>query len=210
MLFNLPAMLGLFAAARPLVRTIYGEQWIPCVPYLQILSLAGILWPLHVINLSVLQAQGRSDLFFRLEVIKKCVGIAIVSVSCFFGLKALAWSTVGMSAVCFLLNAHYTGKFLNYSAKSQIRDVLPLALASGIMLAFIIPLGLMRGASAPLLAAAQVFVGVAVYAVACYLMAIPAFNEITQHIRSGWARFQRRASSASANTSIALDSQKLR
>jgi len=71
MMLNIPAMLGIAVTARLLVLIVFGEKWLPCVEYLQILCLGGIFLPLHVLNLNVLTAQGHSNLFFRLELIKK-------------------------------------------------------------------------------------------------------------------------------------------
>ena len=68
---NFPLMIGLAVVAKPLVLVLLTEKWLPCVPYLQLLCMVGMLYPLHAINLNVLMAQGRSDLFFRLEIYKK-------------------------------------------------------------------------------------------------------------------------------------------
>ncbi len=89
MMINIPIMIGLVVTARYVVLVLFGNQWLPSVPYLKILSVGGILWPLHVINLSVLKAQGHSNLFFRLEIIKKFVGIILVGGACFLGLQRL-------------------------------------------------------------------------------------------------------------------------
>jgi O-antigen/teichoic acid export membrane protein len=71
MFVNLPVLVGIIILAEPLVLTLFGEQWLPCVPILQVLGLGGLLWPMHVMNLNILIAQGRSDLNFRIEIFKK-------------------------------------------------------------------------------------------------------------------------------------------
>ena len=96
MMLNIPVMLGMAVTARLLVLVLFGKQWLPCVQYLQILCLGGIFWPLHVLNLEILTAQGHSNLFFRLEVIKKVVGIVILGSACFFGINAIAWSMLSL------------------------------------------------------------------------------------------------------------------
>ena len=130
MLANVPAMLGLIAVAEPLVLTLFGEDWLPVAPLLQVLCLAGIFWPLHVINLNVLMAQGHSSLFFRLEVIKKVIGVVLLLVAFPYGTMAIAWSTVAFGAVAFIINAYYSGKFLDYGAWSQAKDTFPILMIS--------------------------------------------------------------------------------
>ena len=78
-MMNFPLMIGLAVVARPLVLVLLTEKWVPAVPYLQLLCIAGLLFPLHLMNLNVLQALGRSDLFLRLEIIKK--GMIAINIS---------------------------------------------------------------------------------------------------------------------------------
>jgi O-antigen/teichoic acid export membrane protein len=126
MLVNVPMMLGLAAVARPLVLTLLGPQWLPAVPMLQVLCLAGVFWPLHVINLNVLMAQGHSRLFFRLEVVKKLLGLVLLLAGALFGVMGIAWSQVVFGGVGFTINAYYTSRHLGYGAVEQTRDTLPV------------------------------------------------------------------------------------
>lgn len=125
MLLNVPMMLGLAAVAEPLVLTLFGQQWLPAVPIMQVLCLGGVLWPLHVINLNVLMAQGYSDLLFRLEVAKKILGVGLLAVGTYFGVMGIAWSQVVFGILAFAINAHYTKRHLDYGTVAQIRDFLP-------------------------------------------------------------------------------------
>ncbi len=135
MLINIPMMLGLMVVAEPAVLTLFGEQWLPAVPILQVLCLAGVFWPLHVINLNVLLAQGHSRLFFRLGVVKQCIGIGLLIAGTAYGVMGIAWSQVIYGIVAFAINAHYTRTHLGYGLWQQIGDFLPtLALASGMAL----------------------------------------------------------------------------
>ena len=133
MLLNLPMMIGLAAIAEPALITLLGEKWLPAAPIMQVLCLAGVFWPLHVINLNVLLAQGHSGLFFRLEVVKKCLGIALLGVGTFFGVMGIAWSTVAFGVIAFGINAHYSKKFLGYGALAQVKDFAPIAGVSAAM-----------------------------------------------------------------------------
>ena len=133
MLINVPLMLGIAATAEPLVLTLFGTQWLPAVPFLQVLSLGAVLWPLHVINLNVLMAQGHSHLFFRLEVIKKILGTALLVAGTFYGVMGIAWGQVIFGVLAFVINAYYSQRFLDYGVFSQTRDFLATLTISVVM-----------------------------------------------------------------------------
>lgn len=142
MLFNAPAMLGLAAVAEPLVLVLFGEQWLEAVPFLQVLCLAGLLMPMHVFNLHALMALGRSDLFFRLELMKKSISIIILFAFAAFGALAIAWGMVLASLISYFINAHYSGKLLRYSAAAQLRDTGPIIGAAAAMAVSVTGLGM--------------------------------------------------------------------
>ncbi|MBX3489214.1 lipopolysaccharide biosynthesis protein [Parvibaculum sp.] len=138
MLINVPSMIGLAALAGPVIDLLFGDAWLPAAPILTVLCLAGILWPLHVINLNVLMAQGHSRLFFRLEVVKTAIGAVAMIGGAAFGPLGVAWAVVLSSILAFLINAHYTNKLLGYGARAQVADfasVLLLALPMGLAVA---------------------------------------------------------------------------
>lgn len=122
MLITTPTMMGLAVLAEPLIALVFGERWRPAAPILQVLCFVGLLYPLHVINLNVLQAHGRSNLFFRLELAKKSSGVALLILGSFYGLLGIAVARGLSSLVALGLNGFYTGKFLNYGIKTQIKD----------------------------------------------------------------------------------------
>lgn len=118
-------MLGLAAVAKPLVLALIGEQWLPCVPFLQIICLQMMLYPLHSLNLNMLQVQGRSDLFLKLEIIKKIIAVGPLLLGIFVNIYWMLGSSVITGFIAYYLNAYYSGPFLNYSIKEQIIDILP-------------------------------------------------------------------------------------
>ena len=134
MLFNIPAMLGLFVVAEPLVLFLFGEKWAPSIPLLQALSLAGLVWPMQVINLNVLIAQGRSREFLKLEVVKKLIGIGIMIAAAIQGVLFLAWAQVLLGAIALLINTYYSGKLLNYGVVAQMRDIARITGAGIVMM----------------------------------------------------------------------------
>jgi len=186
MLLNVPAMLGLMVVARPLIVAVFGINWAGCVPYLQILCLAGVLWPLHVLNLSGLKAMGRSDLFFRLEVIKKAVGVCILVGSCLISITAMAWGMVLTSIVCVGINTYYTGVLLDYPLSRQIRDLLPCALPAGSMVACVWPFSLMTSVSPAALLGFQVSAGLIAYVATCVLLKNESFHYALRELRLGF------------------------
>jgi teichuronic acid exporter len=122
-LFAFPIMALLSSVSQPMVATLIGEKWLPCVPYLRWLCLVGALFPLHAMNLSLLTAIGRSDLFLRLAVIKKIFVVINLVVLYFLGVQCMIYG-MGVASICALLiNTYYTNKFINYSFLSQVRDV---------------------------------------------------------------------------------------
>ena len=136
MLINMPVMISVIVLAEPLVVTLFGDQWLPCVPMLQVLGLSGILWPLSILNLNVLRAQGHSDLRFRIEIVTKVTAIILTIVASYYGIMAIAWSQVMISVCAYYLNTHYTKVLLAYGGLSQLQDlamnfvaVIPMAAA---------------------------------------------------------------------------------
>lgn len=132
-LINAPAMFGMAALADPLVRVLFGAQWLPAVPSLRVLCLACILLPLHVINLNVLMAQGHSKLMLRLEVIKKVLGVVLTCIGALFGVLGVAWSQVIFSVLALFINAHYSKRFLQYGFVEQLLDFSPPLVVAGLM-----------------------------------------------------------------------------
>jgi O-antigen/teichoic acid export membrane protein len=128
-----PLMVGLAVIAEPLVTILLTEKWLPAVPFLQIYCISYALWPIHTANLQAINALGRSDIFLKLEIIKKIIGLAILSVTVFYGVYAIALGVVVSGLVSSLINAYPNHKLLNYSYREQWKDVMPSVLLSLIM-----------------------------------------------------------------------------
>jgi len=135
-----PLLIFLAVLAEPLFRFLFTEKWLPAVPYFQILCANGILYPIHAYNLNILKVKGRSDLFLKLEVIKKVVLLGVILLSFPFGIYGLLFGSVFFSIGAFFINTHYTAKYLNYTSFEQIKHLAPtivLSLFVGLMLFFI-------------------------------------------------------------------------
>ncbi len=178
MLVNAPVVLGLLAVSEPLVSTLFGENWLPSVPYLQVLCLVGLIWPLNRINLSVLVAQGYSKLFFRLELIKKFFGIFALILVSSYGVLAIAWSQVAVAFIAYLVNTYFTRVHLDYSALKQLRDVMPYFLASGIMLLVLTLVSISLSSTNPaILLVIQIALAIIVYGSLCHVLRLSAYVE---------------------------------
>jgi len=127
-----PLMLGLAAMAEPLFAMVLGPEWVPAVPYFQILSLAAILHPIHAFNVNVLKVYGRSDLFLKLEVFKKAILTLALIIGFQFGVIGLVWSSVFTSIISLAINMYYSSKLIDYSTKRQFLDMLPILLLASL------------------------------------------------------------------------------
>lgn len=125
MLIIFVLMLGMAAIAEPLVLALIGEKWMTSVVYLQLLCFVGMLYPLHALNLNMLQVQGRSDLFLKLEIIKKLLAIPIIVIGILFGIKILILGMIVHSIIALYLNSYWSGKFIGYPFSEQLKDILP-------------------------------------------------------------------------------------
>jgi teichuronic acid exporter len=177
MLINAPMMLGLLATAEPVIRTLYGPRWLPAVPALKVLCLAGMLWPLHVINLSVLTAQGYSHLFFRLEIAKKVVGVTLLIAGAHYGVIGIAWSQVAFGLLAFFINAHFTRAVLGYSGWQQTCDFAPVLGASAFMGLVVAFVGIMWRGPAGLELPLQIVIGILIFVAICVTFRLEAFQE---------------------------------
>lgn len=125
-----PIMTGMAGVAKPLVLSILTEKWLYSSVLLVPICLTGMWFPIHAINLNLLQVKGRSDLFFKLEIWKKVIGVIILIVTIPFGLYWMCWGLVFSTLLCLILNTHYTGLLINLGFIQQMKDLLPILILS--------------------------------------------------------------------------------
>ena len=133
-----PMMLGAAAMAKPLFLLILGEQWLPAVPFFQILCFSGIFYPIHSFNINVLKVYGRSDLFLKLELIKKALITISILIGFQFGIYGLVWSSVFTSFVGLLINTHYSSREIHYTTWEQVKDLSTTLVKAGFMAGFML------------------------------------------------------------------------
>lgn len=125
-----PLMVGMAAVADPLVRIVLTDKWSGAIYLLQILCF-GLMWyPIHAINLNLLQVKGRSDFFLKLEVVKKVQGVIILCATLPLGLVAMCYGQVAGSLLSLIYNTYYTKKLIGYGYFAQMRDLLHILLLS--------------------------------------------------------------------------------
>ena len=120
-----PILIFMAVLAEPLFRFLLTEKWLPAVPYFQILCFNGILFPIHSYNLNILKVKGRTDLYLKVEIIKKIATIMVIVMTFKFGIYGLLYCSVFLSIIEFFINTHYTNKILNYSSFEQFKDLIP-------------------------------------------------------------------------------------
>lgn len=118
-----PMMFILILTAKEGFLLLFGEKWLPSVPYFQILCFASIVRPISSYNLNVLKVKGRSDLFLKVEVIKKVIGVVGIIIGIPFGIMGLVLSLTLTSFIFVFVNMFYCGKLIKYSVYSQLRDI---------------------------------------------------------------------------------------
>jgi len=135
-------MFGMAAVAEPMIITLIGEKWRPSIIYLQMLCFVGMMYPLQALNLNMLQIQGRSDLFLKLEIIKKILAVPTIIAGIFWGIKIMIAGMMINTLIAYYLNSYWSGKMIGYSTKQQIGDILPSFSLALIMAAVVYILGL--------------------------------------------------------------------
>lgn len=127
-----PVMLILILVAEPLFRFVLTEKWLPAVPYFQILCISAIVYPLSMYNLNIILAKGRSDLHFKLEIIKKGASVLFLLLVFPFGIWGVVYAAAISMFIHAFVNSFYSGRLINYPLTEQLKNLLPILLIGGI------------------------------------------------------------------------------
>ena len=128
-----PSMIGLAAVADPLIRLVLTDKWEGCIYLLQIVCFSMMWYPIHAINLNLLQVKGRSDFFLKVEIIKKIQGVLILFITVPMGIVAMCYGSVVSSLLCLIYNTYYTQKLIGYGYVAQMKDLLHILVHSLVM-----------------------------------------------------------------------------
>ncbi|RGG18952.1 MULTISPECIES: lipopolysaccharide biosynthesis protein [unclassified Blautia] len=178
-----PLMMGLMFCAEPVVKLLLTDKWLPCVPYLRIFCFTYMFWPIHTANLNAIKAMGRSDLFLKLEIVKKIMGLTLLLLTMRISVMAMAYSLI-VSGICSqVINSWPNWKLLNYNYFEQLRDILPsiiIALIMGIIVYFV---GFLRLPTIVILLI-QVLTGAAIYIGVSALLHLEEFEYLFEMVKS--------------------------
>lgn len=178
-----PLMIGLMIIATPLIKILLTDKWLPCVPYLRIFCLSYALWPIHTANLQAINAVGRSDIFLKLEIIKKILGLSILIVSMNYGMYAIAVGVLITGILSSFINGQPNKIILNYGYLEQIKDICPSLVLSLMMGCLIYPISMMKLNNLTIIIV-QVILGVFVYIFLSYILKLECFIYIVKILKN--------------------------
>lgn len=177
MFMTFALMFALGAVYEPLLYCLIGPKWHEAATYLPLICLVGSLYPLHAINLNMLQVQGRSDLFLGLEILKKIIGIAPLMIGALIGIFPMLYTSVFTSIICYFLNSYFPGKLLGYTSWMQIKDVAPsfvISMIMAVVVYFLKYLPISNWFILPI----QIAVGLIVFILMCKVSKIEEYKEV--------------------------------
>jgi teichuronic acid exporter len=179
-LVTFPIFVGFAAVSEEFVIIFLGEKWEPIIPVLIILSFARLITPISTLNLNILNARGRSDLFLKTDLSKLPMTIIALLIAIPYGILGVAIAQLITTFISFFINAYYPGKLFGFGAKAQLKQIYPIATASLIMY-FVINLIELDSLSLQLVA--KIIAGAFVYILACWSLNVKALREITLIIK---------------------------
>lgn len=177
----MPMMMGLAVCAEPLVRLVLTEKWLPCVPFLRVFCFTFAFWPVHTANLNAIKALGRSDLFLKLEIIKKTMGLIAILITMNISVMAMAYSLLVTSVLSQIINSWPNKTLLGYNYLHQLKDMLPQIILSLIMgaAAYAIQFANLNDIVTITL---QIFASVIVYATLSWIFKVDSFCYMKESI----------------------------
>lgn len=186
-----PFMIGIAVTAPKIVMLLLSEKWMFCVPFMRIFCVTYMFFPIHTANLNAIKALGKSDVFLKLEIFKKLVGLGMLLISMPYGVLAMAYSALIIEIFGQLINTYPNKKLLDYPYFEQIKDIMPgiiLACIMGCLIKFIDLLMLNDVVSLFI----QIITGIIVYIFLSYLLKLESFVYLLNFIRKGTDKNEKR------------------
>lgn len=185
-----PMMVGLSAVASPFVELILTKKWLPAAPLLSIICFSMMWYPIHALNLNLLQVKGRSNLFLRLEIIKKLIGVTILVITVPFGLMWMCVGSIVSSIICLIVNTYYTGTLINVGFFVQMKDLIPILGLSLIMGGIVYALLFMIATPVWQLVVG-IIAGIVVYIIGARILCPQEYKEIKKILITFFRRYGR-------------------
>lgn len=179
----MPLMVGLAVCGEPIIDLLLTSKWLPCVPYLRIFCFSFAFYPIHTANLNAIKAMGRSDLFLKLEIIKKTIGLIMLVSTMRFGVIWMAYSLLFTTITNSIINSFPNSKLLGYSYLQQIKDMLPQILLSAVTGIAVYAVQFLRLSDIPTLFI-QLILGVTIYVSGSVLFKFESFYYLLTMIKN--------------------------
>lgn len=178
-----PLMMGLAFCAEPVIRIVLTDKWLPCVPFLRIFCITYMFYPIHTANLNAITAMGRSDLFLRLEILKKIVGFSLLLCTMRLGVMAMAYSLLVSCFISQIINSWPNRTLLHYGYIEQVKDMAPGILLAIIMGSCVYPVSLI-GLSDYLTLTIQIPFGAIIYILFSKVFRLDSYSYLIEMLRT--------------------------
>lgn len=183
-------MFALAGVAHPFIYCLVGPQWDLAASFLPLICISMSLYPLHAINLNMLQVQGRSDLFLKLEIIKKAIAVGPILLGIFLNIYWMLIGSIISGIISFFLNSYYSGKMIGYSSVDQLKDILPfygigLLVAVSVYFLRFLPL------SNYMILAIQIVTGTIVFLGICLAFKVNEYQDVKQILHQYMSKIKR-------------------
>lgn len=188
-----PAMFGIMAVSESMVRVLLGDAWMGAVPLLCLCCLSYSVWHIHVANLQAINANGRSDIYLKLEIIKKVIGVLVLILSAGGGVAMMILMKALFDYVCTFINGWPNSRIIGYSPLKQWKDIMPeflTALIMGASAYLVRPLMILAGMSGEsfkgslLIMTVQIIAGILVYLGISVIFRLESFRYLKDTIVS--------------------------
>lgn len=177
-----PLMMGLSAVASPLIRVLLTEKWDGSVLFLEIICFSLMMYPIHALNLNLLQILGRSDLFLKLEIIKRVIGLVILLVTVPISIEVMCYGMVLSSLISVFINTYYSGKLLAVGPLDQLKDMFPIFVNATIMY-LAVRVSILPFDNELIKLVVGIVVGVVVYTIGSQFFSKREFKELVSMLR---------------------------
>ena len=171
-----PCITMMAALASPIFEIAFPDRWNPAIPYLQIMCIASLLYPLHAINLNILKVKGRSDLYLGISVFKKVMTFSILFASYRFGVVGILIGQIFLGVLAYLPNSYYSDKLINYSAVEQFKDFFPAFIMSSSVSGVVFLAVQLSYFSSLLEVLIYGALGSVAYLLLCFIFKVPGFS----------------------------------
>ncbi len=170
-----PLMMGLAFCSNNIIKIVLTDKWLPAVPFLCVFCITYMFYPIHTANLNAIKAVGRSDLFLKLEILKKAVGLTLLFITMNISVMAMAYSLIVSSILSQIINSWPNRKLLNYGYLQQLKDILPSILLA-VFMGGVVYLFNFLPIRPLIILAVQVITGILIYLLGSIILKIDSFK----------------------------------